>query len=91
MVTCQICLGAHDHSVPYIAEPETNTFEAYGFDANDVFLDLPLPDTIIQPDIDRIASYWHALTNVGGVYCINKYLYVLQDWDSSNEMLKVCH
>lgn len=56
---------------------------------------LPLSDPLapvgLAPPDERLADYWFALTHLGGVYRLESSHFVVQDWDSKEECLQVCH
>lgn len=53
----------------------------------------PLGEAEISDGIqnDAQAEYWYALRNAGAVFRLEKYLYVLQNWNEKECMLEVCY
>jgi len=94
----------HDHgpsdsgrdSMPSAANAETlntapspaqDVFERYSIDFDDTTSVITPLSTTVDATTD---AYWYALSHVGAIFRIDKYLYVTQDWNIESEMLQVC-
>lgn len=58
-----------------------------GFEPDLLLIGPQMP--LIMPT-DAEADYWYALCAVESIFRLDTHLYVLQDWDDREQMLKVC-
>lgn len=95
MPACQVTTRTDQASTVISTQPDNREDDLSH--AADVILDGPGTDVVMselwglnpEPQDDVEAAYWHALDAVGTAFHLTKDEYVLQDWDRSEEMLKV--
>ncbi|KAF5378208.1 hypothetical protein D9615_007539 [Tricholomella constricta] len=48
-----------------------------------------LPEPPQRPLDNADAEYWYALSNVGAIFRLDKYMFVFQNWDATSRMLEI--